>query len=685
MGLDTYGPVLHIAPSSDEWTSSAPCNVTFLPNPPSETLIAKIKNTKPLAIVVGDQAIDDKIIGAWKEACPSKSLVLLRRGTSLDKICVDSAKNNGVRVVNTPGVNAPHVAGYVIEKLKGKSGELPKKISLLGCGNVGKDVIKKVLDASPDATVTILIRGGKNLSDLGLERYADRLEIVDSWDSAFEGAEAVAICLSMNGETTNRIDEALINRMSENGRIVCVSKPDVFSSDALKALAQAEGVELVIDYGPAILAAFRTRADESGVSLETWRNPPQLTTAAATSEACKRDLDYAVAVLLAIDAQQHLVKEELSGSFKIPGEAPPAGAPAAYVVGRGINGLFQALKLRLLGLDVTVFGRDDEGASGQPVNMRHFSASETMAKAVDNPYLYPGNRDLVIDLNRSGIELFEKLLEDNPELQQYVQKNVVRAYPHGEKGANESIRLQRRMGHQAWPSGKEGGEIREFSGEEFTSIYGIPGIERAIEVPGYDLEFKNFMSKLVGLLEKAGVKFQKTRLTPDEIAKLRESQRVIRAVGAEEDGVTPIPGWFIKLPAVGNEGQNVRGIKLQYELPVGVMNCRLDGENILVSGGQVPPGSSTKVYEQIKEKFLQAVRRHFPASFEQAEDSGTLDLFECQRPGSPDGLSTVERLGPNEVRTGTTYAAGTTQAAVMAAIAVKELANRSGVSFSSRT
>ncbi|WP_238340290.1 hypothetical protein [Pseudomonas sp. SWRI18] len=40
-------------------------------------------------------------------------LNLIRRGTSLDKVQLDLCKANGIRVVNTPGINAPHVAAYI--------------------------------------------------------------------------------------------------------------------------------------------------------------------------------------------------------------------------------------------------------------------------------------------------------------------------------------------------------------------------------------------------------------------------------------------------------------------------------------------------------------------------------------------------------------------------------------------
>lgn len=93
-----------------------------------------------------------------------------------------------------------------------------------------------------------------------------------------------------------------------------------------------------------------------------------------------------------------------------------AGAPRVSIVGRGINGLLQAVMLRLANYQVTVYGGNQQrdGASHKQVNMRHLCATETTAKPLNNDYLTPGNQYLAVECNRAGIELFEKLLADNP-------------------------------------------------------------------------------------------------------------------------------------------------------------------------------------------------------------------------------------------------------------------------------
>jgi hypothetical protein len=139
-------------------------------------------------------------------------------------------------------------------------------------------------------------------------------------------------------------------------------------------------------------------------------------------------------------------------------------------------------------------------------------------------------------------------------------------------------------------------------------------------------------------------------------------------MGVEEEEVIAIIGWFFKMRAVGSEAVGMRGLKLQYDLPIGVMNCRLDGDYILVSGGQVPPDSTPAYKEQILTACQAAVSRHFPKSYRRAIEIGDLQIIECARPGTPDGLSIVYCSAYNRIAAGGTYAGGTTQGLVWASL-----------------
>ncbi|MCU1725882.1 amino acid dehydrogenase [Pseudomonas sp. 7P_10.2_Bac1] len=670
--IATTENILHIAPVSKRWKTDAPSNIAFLPPTiTKQTLLIQIGLLRPSTIVVGDQLIDPDIIDQWRISHPFGELLLVRRGTSLDKVRLDQCESNRIRVVNTPGINAPHVAAYIAHWLTLADGSLPHDVCILGYGNVGKELVKLLLDRDPDIRIKVLSRHGQAPDPTGKAFCDSKVTFVEDWLEALQGAYAVAICLSLNVETVHRIDQRLIESMHRQARLVCVAKPDVFSDDALQALAVAEGIQLVLDYGPATLDAFRARTQALGCSSATWCKPVTLTTQAATTEACNHDLDYAVSVQLSLTALRSLVRRKLAQSLKLPSEQGQVAGPRVSIIGRGINGLLQAVMCRLANYQVTVYGGDQEsdGASHKPVNMRHLSATETVAKPLHNPYLFPANESLAVECNRAGIELFEKLLVDNPSLLPFAKARIIRAYREDANGVEAAIQEQRDIEKRPWPSGKPGCDIEEISQQQLQVRYGVSGMGRAIEVSGYDLEFLKVMPQIVTLLQRAGVQFVHQHLSRNQITELSKDNFVVTAMGVEQPEVIPIMGWFFKLSAVGNEGADMRGLKLQYDLPIGAMNCRLDGDCILVSGGQVPPDATPDYKEQILAACLAAISRHFPNSYSFAIKRGNLQIIDCARPGTLDGLSIVHWCAFNQITAGATYAGGTTQGLVWASLA----------------
>ena len=667
--IATTEPILHIAPVSSAWKTDAPSNLVFLsPTLTKQALLLQIALLRPSTMIIGDQAIDADIIEQWRTSHPFGDLCLLRRGTSLDKVRLDLCASSHIRVVNTPGVNAPHVAAYIVHWLTLSDGSIPAEVCVLGYGNVGKSLVKLLLERDPTVQIKVLARPGQ-ATDFGA-----RVSFVEDWSQALADADAVAICVSLNDESAYRIDRSLIQCLRKHARLVCVSKPDVFSDDALQAMAVADGIQLILDYGPATLEAFRLRTQMLGCSTDAWRRPATLTSQAATTEACNSDLDYAVSVQLSLMALRGLVRRKLAHSLTIPTEPAGADAPRVSVIGSGINGLFQAVMLRLANYQVTVYGgcQGGDGASHKPVNMRHMSATETTAKPLHNDYLFPANQCLAVECNRAGIELFQKFLADNPSLASFAREGIVRAYRGDAMGVDASIREQRDIENRPWPSGKAGRELVEISQIQLQARCGVPEIDRAIEVSGYELDFIYLKDGIEALLHRSGVQFLHQHLSAFQIAELSREHRVVTAMGVEEPGVIVITGWFFKFRAVGNEGRDIHGLKLQYELPIGVMNCRLDGDCILVSGGQVPPDSTPEHKEQILAACQAAISRHFPMSYRRAIDNRDLRIIECARPGTPDGISIVCWSAYHRIAAGGTYAAGTTQALVWASL-VQEL------------
>lgn len=80
----------------------------------------------------------------------------------------------------------------------------------------------------------------------------------------------------------------------------------------------------------------------------------------------------------------------------------------------------------------------------------------------------------------------------------------MRAYRHDAAGIEDTIREQRDIENRPWPSGKPGGELAQINQLQFQARYAIPGIGRAIEVSGYDLEFVHLKDEVEALLQRSG-------------------------------------------------------------------------------------------------------------------------------------------------------------------------------------
>ncbi|MBC3240406.1 amino acid dehydrogenase [Pseudomonas lurida] len=404
--IATTGNILHIAPASRGWKARAPDNVVFLPPTiGKQALLIQIGLLRPSMMIVGGQAIDADVIEQWRISHPFGDLHLIRRGNSLDNVRLNLCESKGIRVGNTPGVEASHVAVYIAHWLKRADGSLPPDICVLGYGNVGKELVKRLLDRDPEVRVKVVDRHGRSAGNINR-----RVSFVEDWSEALEGACAVALCLSLKGDAAYRIERALIQRMDKVARLVCVSKPDIFSDDALQTLAIAEHTQLVLDCAPGALDAFRMRTQALGCSVSTWRKPATLTTHAATTEACQCDLDCAVSVQLSLKALHGIVRRKRAQSLMIPAQHAFADAPCVSIIGRGINGLLQALMFRLANYRVTVY----EGSQANDGVGR--GAVMTTANAQHDDYLLLANPYLTGKFNGVGIELFEKLLADNPSI-----------------------------------------------------------------------------------------------------------------------------------------------------------------------------------------------------------------------------------------------------------------------------
>ena len=229
-------------------------------------------------IVVSAQTVSKPFLQAWRERCPQQQeqkLLLVRRGTSLGSIDLDAAKELGIDVANTPGVNSSHVAQFVVETLGLTLADpKPAKAVVVGAGSVGQSVVALMKSVGVEPIVV------------------NRSPESPSLEAALRGATHVAVCAATSKEpiiTASHTKELLAGK-KRTIKICSVSRPEAFSLEAILMVAQqADQAQLRFDYGDSTLAPMRERVNTDGVKKNiTW------TSKAMASEACKQDMDEAV-------------------------------------------------------------------------------------------------------------------------------------------------------------------------------------------------------------------------------------------------------------------------------------------------------------------------------------------------------------------------------------------------------
>ena len=233
-------------------------------------------------IVVSAQLVSREFLSRWRSVLKDEKLMLVRRGTSLGSIDVDAATEFGISVVNTPGINSPHVAKFVVETLGlnvPQADPAAAKAVVLGAGSVGQFVVELMSSVGIQPTV------------VNRSPQSPKLE------AALQGATHVAVCASTCSEpiiTATHIRD-LIKGEERAIKICSVSRPEAFSLDAIMMIAQqGKPVQLHFDYGQSILAPTQEKVNQGGVKDNvTWSS------LAMASEACKMDMDEAVLRILA--------------------------------------------------------------------------------------------------------------------------------------------------------------------------------------------------------------------------------------------------------------------------------------------------------------------------------------------------------------------------------------------------
>ena len=202
-------------------------------------------------LIVRSDIVDTTILDAAKNL-----KVIVRAGAGVDSIDLETAKQRGVCVMNTPGQNSNAVAELVFGMLvmlirnnfNGKAGtELKgKTLGIHAYGQVGRNVARiakgfgmEVSALDPFVTDEAMI--------------ADGIRPVHSVEELYSNNQYVSLHIPATAETKKSIGERLIDLLPENGVVINTARKEIIDEPSLvEALRKRTDVRYVADVKPDI-------------------------------------------------------------------------------------------------------------------------------------------------------------------------------------------------------------------------------------------------------------------------------------------------------------------------------------------------------------------------------------------------------------------------------------------------
>lgn len=195
-----------------------------------------VRSATKLTADVLEQAENLKVIG--------------RAGSGLDNIDLEYASKKGIRVLNTPGTNAPAVAEMTIGLLFALARQIPaadnsmregrwakkeytgielndKKLGIIGCGTIGKMVARKA--AALNMRVMVHNRSEVSIADVNFEQV--------TLNRLLTHADFITIHLSRSDETLGIIGSEEIDQMKDGSFLINTARGGmVVEKELLRAL-----------------------------------------------------------------------------------------------------------------------------------------------------------------------------------------------------------------------------------------------------------------------------------------------------------------------------------------------------------------------------------------------------------------------------------------------------------------
>lgn len=645
-------------------------------------IIEQIFTHKPDVLVVGNNKITAGIISAWRNICRKQELTIIRRGTSLAGIDLAAAKENGITVLNTPGINAPALADYIIKNIGDISRGVP--VGVIGSGQIGARVAR-IMSANGHPVYIWS-------PNIATKHFGDNINICNSAAEVALRSQVIAIAvnaLPVKQKVTPALGMDFAENLQSDARIINISETHVFGEGVLPEIYKK--AEVFFDSLPADVKLAKALPNSEKARFASN---------AMQTEHCRHDLDYALQALLAQLEIRHLGKTLLELAAKAP-----AGAGNIGIAGAGPMAIIMAHFLNLQGRQVEIFAAERQlQPAGGP--SRHISATEQTKpvaaglltkslneygwsvgeKAPDEwqrkfesldifPEMQKLLTSLVTTINLEGLKLWQQFFAGNIDFTPaLISKKFVRVFT-SEQAFTTGLKFQM----EANPA--DNFEI--YGHNQLLSLF--PGMNlttecKGIKVEGLAVDLQKFSEIMLEKLQANGVRInwgqRVQKITPQGFVlndgTSRNFSHMVNATGATstallnngsyEGKVQPIAGIWYKLPNINGYTEAVK-----IHTPIGVMNITpsIDGKELNISNGFALTGDKEKL-GPLEILVAEYIRSYLPA--ESAAAGELKASSHCFRAGSATGVPIIGKDGNITAITG--GGAGTvTQAWLLGAMA----------------
>ena len=186
------------------------------------------------------------------EAAPAPVKVISRYGVGYDRVDIAAARNRGIIVTNTPGVNSESVADLAFGLMLAVARHIPqadreiregdwprlngvelygKSLGILGLGSIGKAVVLRA------GGFSMRVSASDPYIDM---KYADEHNIrVCSFDEIVTGSDFISVHLPLNESTAGIIGSEAIARMKRNAIVINTARGGIVDEKAMYEALQS--------------------------------------------------------------------------------------------------------------------------------------------------------------------------------------------------------------------------------------------------------------------------------------------------------------------------------------------------------------------------------------------------------------------------------------------------------------